>query len=128
MKILKKLFLTILVACAVSIPVFANSTGISCVLEDLDDSLGDGGDLWQATYTLDSLIWQTGVVEPEYVLAIKFGTPFYQSIEWVDNDLNDSMWVPDYWLPGTISEAYYEELFFTNAIALIVRAITIEEQ
>ena len=45
MKSLKRLFLTIFTVCAVSIPVLAHSSMINCVLEDLDDSQGAGGDL-----------------------------------------------------------------------------------
>lgn len=103
----------ILSVCAVSIPVIANSYPINCVLQDLEDSQGGGGDLWQATYTLDALNWSDPWVRSGAVIEIRFNGALYESIEWVDNDINSIFW-HDYWLAGTgPSNSYNQALMFT---------------
>ena len=56
MNSVKRLLLTVIAYCVVYIPTIAYSYsfgGINCVLQDLDDSQGTGGDLWQATYSFN---------------------------------------------------------------------------
>jgi hypothetical protein len=111
MKSLKRLFLTVLTVCIASIPVIAQSSLISCVLEDLDDSQGTGGDLWQATYTLGDLNWQNNWVDYGNTIAIRFLSSAYQSIEWVDDDINI------FWMAGTgPSNSFDQELTFTASM------------
>ena len=113
MKSLKRMFLTIFTICIASIPAIAQSSLISCVLEDLDDSQGAGGDLWQATYTLGTLNWSDPWVKPGAVIAITFHSTAYQSIEWVDNDIN-TYFTPSYWSAGTEpSNSFPKALTFT---------------
>lgn len=114
MKSFKRLFLTIFTVCVASLPAIAQSSLISCVLEDLNDSQGAGGDLWQATYTLGASQWSNPFVMPGAVIEISLGgATGYESIEWVDNDIN-SIFEPDYWLAGTgPSNSYNQALTFT---------------
>jgi hypothetical protein len=117
MKSLKRLFLTIFSVCVASLPAIAQSSLISCVLEDLDDRQGAGGDLWQATYTLGTSQWSDPWVRSGAVIEITFaGAAGYESIEWVDNDIN-SIWEPDNWLAGTgPSNSYNQALTFTASM------------
>lgn len=87
MKKVRILLLTVIAGCVLSIPTIAFSFGINCVLEDLDDSLGTGGDLWLATYSFDfsSLRYE---FEMNDILAVKFSSSNYQSIAWVDDELS----------------------------------------
>jgi hypothetical protein len=91
-KKIKNIFFVVTVVCALSIATIASSLTLDCELTDLDDSLGTGGDLWQATYPLNfwmdpsnpSLNKVFYVFDDRSNFAIIFDRDLYQSIEWVD--------------------------------------------
>ncbi|BHH82395.1 PEP-CTERM sorting domain-containing protein [Desulforhopalus sp. 52FAK] len=116
MKNFKRLFLTIFTVCVAGLPAIAQSSLISCVLEDLDDSQGAGGDLWQATYTLGTSNWSDPLVRSGAVIEIRLWGVNYESIEWVDNDIN-SIFEPDYWLAGRPLNSFDKTLTFTASRA-----------
>ena len=92
MKKIKSVFFVVTVVCALSIATVASSLSLDCELTDLDDSLGTGGDLWQATYPLylmsNALDTSLNEVfyefDSKYNFAIIFDSDLYESIEWID--------------------------------------------
>ena len=133
MKIIKRLFFVVTVICALSIATIASSVTLDCILTDLDDSLGPGGDLWQATYPLTydgvtSLNYLFTMFDDRYDFAIIFDKDLYQSIEWVDTPVNSpylyvSITQPFLNLDGYIRFHFFSDVFSYNIFPFSIQFV-----
>ena len=90
----------------------------------MDDSLGSGGDLWQATYPVDNPTLDQVFDEFDDTnnFAILFDSDLYESIEWVDTPINSDISIEE---PLT-SDEYIQFSFNDNAESFDVYPFSIQ--